>query len=238
MKKSCLLLIISLFISEIYAQTISNGMYFVQKKDIGFQVEAFEFYGKNKFAYVGSGCQGTSFGKGSYQITDTDSLILTFESDYTSKLYKDYHIQTETSENLEIDLTVVDEEVPIPGVSILIKEQNKEFIGDFDGNVNTVISKPTSKITLEILYVGFYPIEISIPKEASKVSGTISFGILNSIQKNEKMSFKILKIKNSRITFQSFTRSRTFKKVNQWQLARKVKKYMPYFYKKIYADFF
>ncbi|EDP96127.1 carboxypeptidase-like regulatory domain-containing protein [Kordia algicida OT-1] len=238
MKKSYLLLIISLIISEISAQTISNGMYFVQKKDIGFQVEVFEFYGTDKFAYVDSGCQGTSFGKGSYQITDDDSLVLTFESDYTSKLHKDYHIQTNASDNLEIDLTIIDEEVPLPGVSVLIKEQNKEFIGDFDGNVNTIINKPTSQITLEIRYVGYHPIEISIPKEASKVSGKISFGYLNSIPKNEKMSFKILKIKNSRITFESVTRSRTFKKVNQWQLARKVKKHMPDFYEKMYADFF
>lgn len=239
MKRIFFPLIISFFASGMAAQTISNGFYFIQKKDIGFQAEGFEFYGKNKFAYVGSGCSGTTFGKGSYEITNSDSLILTFEDNYTPKLYKELSIQTDKSENLEIDLTVTeDEEIPLPGVSIVIKELNKEFISDFDGYTHKSIKKPAKAVTLEIRYVGYYPIEIPLPKGTSKVSGKVSFRYLNSIPKNEKMSFKILRLKNSRIIFQSHTRSRTFLKINRWKMARKLKKHMPDFYEKMFQDFF
>lgn len=238
MKRIYFLLFVSFYISEISAQAISNGFYFIQKKDIGFQAEAFKFYGENKFAYISSSCPGTTFGKGSYEITDKDSLIMTFDYYDTAELHREFKMYTGIGDSLEIDLAVYEEtEIPMPGSTVRIENDN-EYLTDFDGKLNTIIKKPTTATTLKIMFVGMYPIEIKIPKGTTHISGKVSFKYLSAIPKKEKLSFKILQLKKSQIVFQSHTKSKTFLKVNQWKFARKVKKHMPQFYEKLFQDFF
>ncbi|WP_298519526.1 hypothetical protein [uncultured Kordia sp.] len=238
MKRIFLLLVFSFFISEMTAQSITNGFYFTQKKDIGFQTEAFEFYGKNSFHYVSASCSGTTFGKGQYEIADADSLILTFEYYESPKLYEELKVETTISDRLEIDLKVYeDEENPMPGCTIRLEEDN-EFLTDFDGKLNTIVQKPTKDVTMKIMLIGMRPIEIKIPKGTTKISGNVSFNYLSSIPENKKMLFKLHQLKKSKIIVQSPTRSKTFLKVNKRKLVQKVKKHMPNFYKVLFSDFF
>jgi len=239
MKRIYFLLIFSFLISETIAQTISNGLYFMQKKDISLSVEAFEFYGTNTFSYVHVTPMSCHFGKGTYEITAKDSLILTFEDFDTSSFYTDYKLHNEPSDSFFIDITILDDiGKPVVFASCNIKGENEEFKTDFNGRIKKNLKTLTTNSILEINHSLFKTKEIPIPKEASKISGTIAFNYWNTFPKGHSIQLKIIQLKKSRFIIGRLNSTKTFFKVNKQKMTRKVKKHMPYFYEHYYHILF
>lgn len=239
MKTCCFLLFFSFFVSFTTAQNISNGYYFIKKQNIGFTSEAFQFYDDDKFYYVSSSCTGDGYGKGTYRITDSGNIILTFEAYDNSHFYKNLAFQKGVSDVLELHMTTIDNDgSPLPGATFTLPETDEKFTSDFDGVVSLLLKKPTQNCTLKVSFIGYLPVEIDIPKGATKISGKIVFGDLNLITTGTVWKLHIKNLKRSGFTLDAGNYPRRFVKLGKNRMHKKVKKHMPDFYEKLRSHFF
>lgn len=215
--KSILIIIFSLLSTLAIGQKVHTGTFFTSKKDIGFESDIFQFKSDGSFNYIFFTCTGVGLGHGHYEIITGDSLQLNFHDcqDCEETIQVDY--STEPSDSLSINLVVkdYDDQDVLPGANIFFPETKKGVSANINGSASFTVVKPDSLSILKIQFIGLDPLEIKIPKNTTRLTGSVylpSHWIYNS---TDSMTFKILKWTSTTLKLRRYpTISKTYKYIS------------------------
>jgi hypothetical protein len=190
-----------------FAQKVNSGTFFTSKKDIGFESEVFQFFDDLTFNYIFFTCTGTGFGKGSYQIDESDSLILQFKNCDTCTEFVDVTKKESQGDSVKIQLTILDYygNEPLSGVNCYIKESKIGWVTGYDGRIEGKFPKVDSSQTLRIQFIGYEPVEIPVTPLVGEISGEVRLTDIWIYSEVDTIKYEIKKLKKNKLRLKRYS---------------------------------